>query len=536
MSAAVTPGSSQTARWARWSIAALFGLLSAGVAVGVGELVAAFVRPAASPIIVVGNRIILLTPEPVKRWAIREFGTNDKSTLLTGIYFGIALLAMGLGLLALRRRVYGVVGFGVFGVLGVYAALTTNAHHAADAIPAVFAAAAGMVTIWYLFSTLNPAPVAAEAGLIADRRLFLRGTLAAAAVTLFGSLGGRALQRSRYNAAAARAAITLPSPASEAGTPAAPVAASDLGVTANAATYDLGKSGVPFLIPSKDFYRIDTALTVPQIDPAKWRLRIHGMVEREITLSYDQLLARPLIERWITLTCVSNEVGGNLIGNTKFRGARLADLLREAGVHPEADQLVASSSDGMTIGSPTTVVMDGRDAMLAVGMNGEPLPTEHGFPVRMVVPGLYGYVSACKWIVDLEATTFASSQAYWVQGGWAPQGPILLASRIDTPSPNQVVSVGDTVAVAGVAWDQHVGVSAVEVQVDDGAWQQARLAGVPSVDTWRQWVYPWTVAGSGPHTLRVRATDATGKVQTSDRAEPYPSGATGLHAVTVRAR
>ncbi|SDI82882.1 DMSO/TMAO reductase YedYZ, molybdopterin-dependent catalytic subunit [Frankineae bacterium MT45] len=526
-------------RWARWSIGALFGLLSAGVGIGVGEFVAAFVRPAASPIIVVGNRTILLTPESVKRWAIHEFGTNDKSTLLTGIYAGIAILAMLLGLLSLRRRIYGVIGFAIFGVLGVYAALTTNAHRPGDAVPAICAALAGMVTIWFLFSTIASAPADGEAGttdgLVADRRLFLQGTLVAAGVALIGGLGGRALQRSRFNASAARAAITLPPPASEAATP-VPATAADLGVNANAATYDLGKSGVPFLIPSKDFYRIDTALSVPQIDPAKWRLHLHGLVDREITLSYNDLLARPLIERWITLTCVSNEVGGNLIGNTKFRGARLADLLREAGVHPQADQLIARSSDGMTIGSPTAVVMDGRDAMLAVGMNGEPLPTEHGFPVRMVVPGLYGYVSACKWIVDLEATTFAAEQAYWVQGGWAQQGPILLSSRIDTPSPNQVVAVGATVAVAGVAWDQHVGVSKVEVQVDDSPWQSARLAGVPSVDTWRQWVYPWTVTGTGPHTLRVRATDASGKVQTSDRAEPYPSGATGLHTVTVRAR
>jgi DMSO/TMAO reductase YedYZ molybdopterin-dependent catalytic subunit len=264
-------------------------------------------------------------------------------------------------------------------------------------------------------------------------------------------------------------------------------------------------------------------------------LRITGMVERPLTLSFADLLARPLVERWITLACVSNEVGGDLIGNATFRGVLLADLLREAGISPRASQLVASSSDGMTIGSPTAVVMDGRDAMLAVGMNGEPLTPEHGFPVRMVVPGLYGYVSACKWITELRATTF-DYQAYWVRGGWAAQGPVKLASRIDRPVPPGVLAVGSTVPVAGVAWAQHVGVSRVEVQVDDGAWQPARLAPVPSVDTWRQWVYLWTPESAGEHRLRVRAFDQDGTPQVTEVSDPSPSGATGLHSVTVRAR
>jgi DMSO/TMAO reductase YedYZ molybdopterin-dependent catalytic subunit len=260
------------------------------------------------------------------------------------------------------------------------------------------------------------------------------------------------------------------------------------------------------------------------------------MVDREIDLTYQQLLARPLVERWVTLNCVSNEVGGDLIGTARFRGVLLADLLREAGIATGADQLLATSVDGMTIGSPTAVLLDGRDAMLAVGMNGEPLPVEHGFPVRMVVPGLYGYVSACKWLADLEATTFAHTQAYWVRGGWAPQGPVRLASRIDTPAPSARVSVGSTVPVAGVAWDQHVGVSSVELQVDKGPWLPSRLAPVPSTDTWRQWVVLWTVPSAGVHTLRVRAVDAAGNRQDESLRDPFPSGATGLHAISVRAR
>src|SRR6202000_669048 len=225
---------------------------------------------------------------------------------------------------------------------------------------------------------------------------------------------------------------------------------------------DLGKSGVPFVTPNGDFYRIDTALSVPQIDPTKWKLRIHGQVDHEMTLTYDDILARPLIERWITLACVSNEVGGNLISNARFLGAPLADILREAGVHPGAGQLVSTSSDGMTIGTPTAVVMDGRDAMLAVGLNGDPLPVEHGFPVRMVVPGLYGYVSACKWIVDIEATTFSSFDAYWVARGWVQETRIVVSSRINTPKPSAQLPLGQPVTVAGVAWDQHVGVAKVE--------------------------------------------------------------------------
>jgi DMSO/TMAO reductase YedYZ molybdopterin-dependent catalytic subunit len=301
---------------------------------------------------------------------------------------------------------------------------------------------------------------------------------------------------------------------------------------------------VPWITPLSGsselaFYRVDTAISVPQINPAHWNLRIHGMVDRPITLSYADLLARPLIERWITLACISREVGGdlnNLIGTARFLGAPLADILREAGVQSGADQLVCRSSDGMTIGTPTAVVLDGRDAMLAVGMDGQPLPIEHGFPVRMVVPGLYGYVSACKWIVDIEATTFSRVNAYWVAEGWVQQAPVIVSSRIDTPRSSAQLTRGQPVAVAGVAWDQHVGISTVEVQVDAGPWSPARLAPVPSIDTWQQWVWNWTPTTTGLHTLRVRATDRSGKVQDGANAEPYPGPATGWHTISVNVR
>jgi DMSO/TMAO reductase YedYZ molybdopterin-dependent catalytic subunit len=510
---------------------AVLGLLSAGVALGVGELVAALLRPAASPVIAVGNRFIVLTPEPVKRWAIAHFGTSDKTVLLSGIYLVLAVLAVVIGLLAIRSPVLGLAGIALLGALGGYCALTAHASRASDALPSIVGALVAMAFFAGLMVAIEGVGAAPSATLPVDRRRFLQGSLAGAGLAVFGGFGGRALQHRRYDASAARAAIRLPEPVS------GPLSsAGAAGSTTGPNNFDLGKSGLPFRTPADNFYRIDTALVVPQIDPDTWKLRISGMVERPLTLSYADLLARPLVERWITLACVSNEVGGELISNATFRGVLLADLLREVGLSPAADQLVASSSDGMTIGSPTAVVTDGRDAMLALGMNGEVLTAEHGFPVRMVVPGLYGYVSACKWITGLRATTFADYQAYWVKGGWAAQGPVKLASRIDRPVPPGAVKVGEPVPVAGVAWDQHVGVSKVEVQVDDGPWQPATLAPVPSVDTWRQWVYLWTPQSPGQHRLRVRAYDQNGTPQDARDTDPFPSGATGLHSVTIRAR
>ncbi len=295
-----------------------------------------------------------------------------------------------------------------------------------------------------------------------------------------------------------------------------------------------------FLTPNRDFYRVDTALVVPRVDADTWRLRIHGEgVSRPLELDLRELLARPLVEHDISLTCVSNEVGGPYAGNARWLGVRLADLLHEAGVRPPsqggpADQLVARSVDGMTLGTPVETVMDGREALLAVGMNGEPLPFAHGFPVRMVVPGLYGYVSACKWLRELRLTTFDAYDAYWVRRGWAARAPVKTQSRIDTPRASAEPLAG-RVAVAGVAWALHRGIIRVEVRVDGGPWQEARLADADGVDTWRLWSWPW-VAAPGRHTLQVRATDGTGAVQTEVRRPTVPDGATGLHTVTVHVR
>jgi DMSO/TMAO reductase YedYZ molybdopterin-dependent catalytic subunit len=288
---------------------------------------------------------------------------------------------------------------------------------------------------------------------------------------------------------------------------------------------------VAYVTPNRDFYRIDTSLFPPQIDPATWHLRIFGRVRSPITITWNELLQRPMVQRYVTLACVSNEVGGDLISNALWLGTPIKALLDEVQPLPDADQVVQRSVDGWTCGTPTAVLRDGRDALLAIGMNGQPLPVEHGFPVRMVVPGLYGYVSACKWIYEIELTRFADFDAYWVPRGWSQQAPIKTESRIDTPGDGAKRPAGDVV-VGGVAWAQHRGIEKVEVQVDGGAWVSATLAGTVSVDTWRQWWYRWP-ATPGDHTLRVRATDRTGQIQTGRSAPPAPDGATGWHTVRV---
>jgi DMSO/TMAO reductase YedYZ molybdopterin-dependent catalytic subunit len=353
-----------------------------------------------------------------------------------------------------------------------------------------------------------------------DRRRFLvtGGVTAAAAVV--GGLAGRELG-TRMNVSKARAAVRFPKPATPA--PALP-AGSDLHIP--------GLSS--FITPNGSFYRVDTAIILPEVDPASWRLRIHGMVEREVSVTFAQLLRRPLIEDYVTLTCVSDPVAGPYIGNAKWLGASLASLIREARPKSGADQLLCTSVDGFTSGTPLQIVLDGRDALLAVAMNGTALPVAHGFPARMVTPGLYGYVSATKWVTDIELTTFSSASAYWSQRGWSQLAPIKTESRIDVPTGSSALAPG-RVAVAGVAWAQHKGIDAVEVRVNNGSWNQARLASVPGIDTWRQWVWEWD-ATPGSHVLEARATDATGYSQTTVQEPPEPNGATGYPSVTVTVR
>ena len=506
-----------SARRGRTVVGAVAGLVAALVALGAAELFAALVRPQASPVVAVGGSVVDAAPAWLKSFAIRTFGTNDKPVLIGSILAVLLLLSLVTGALAVRRPVIGVAGVGLLGLVGAAAAVGRPDAQPLDPLPSVVGAVAGVVV---LLMVLRPVAESDPSQPLADesRRRVLVTVLWAVAAGVAAGTVGRLVSGRRGDVTASRAAVRLPEPASPA--PAVPPGS------------ELAIDGLtPFRTPNEDFYRVDTALVVPQVAAEGWTLRVHGMVDRELELTFDDLLARDLVERDITLTCVSNEVGGKYAGNARWLGAPLAGLLDEAGVRSGADMVLSTSSDGMTIGTPTAVVMDGRDALLAVGMNGDPLPAAHGFPCRMVVPGLYGYVSATKWLVDLELTRFADASAYWTDRGWAARGPIRTMSRIDTPRPFAKPAAG-RVAVAGVAWAQHRGISKVEVRVDGGAWHQARLAEVPSTDTWRQWVWQWD-ATPGSHTLEVRATDSEGRTQPERRADPYPSGATGWHSTSV---
>ncbi|MDL4813220.1 molybdopterin-dependent oxidoreductase [Actinomadura sp. OS1-43] len=537
---------------------------------GVAELAAGMLgRASSSPLLAVGAGFIDLTPVWLKDFAIRHFGSNDKTVLLLGLGAGITVAALVIGLVSKPRLVFGLIGLAAFGTVGVLAALTRPVAEPVDALPSAVGALAGMAALVVLARSVRPklhsrhraspirppettaageaahgtaTPVGDQAtgprtewengperrskdtpdpapgeGAGIDRRRVLLTGAGVIGVAAAGGVSGRVLLR-RGDVSSVRAKLRLPRAAS----PARPVPP-DAQIRMPGMT--------PFRTPNRDFYRVDTALTLPQVDPRDWTLRIHGMVARPVEMSFDDLLREALIERDITLSCVSNQVGGDLAGNARWLGAPLAPLLRRAGIASGADQILSRSSDGMTLSTPIETILDGRDALLAVGMNGEPLPVAHGFPARMVVPGLYGYVSATKWVVDLKVTRFATDHAYWTRRGYAERAPIKTFSRIDVPKPLATVNAG-RIAVAGTAWAQHRGVDAVEWQVDDGPWRQARLAPVPGLDTWRQWIAEWDAA-PGSHTLRCRATDGTGRTQPEHRTPPFPDGATGWHSVVV---
>ncbi|MGW0035337.1 molybdopterin-dependent oxidoreductase [Gordonia sp. NPDC003376] len=502
--------------------AALFaGLIAVGAALAAGELVAVMVSPDAAPFLAVGSTVVDHTPTAVREWAITTFGTSDKVALFTGMAVIIALIAAGCGLLERRWPPAGSVVIAAFGLLGVLAALGRPGSTASFAVPSIAAATVGVVVLRILVGLIGhrggsagPDAAGEETGTGVTRRFVLTAAAIAAAAAAVGAIG-RALLADAAATVADRARVLLPTPAR----PAPPV-------PADANLHVPGANR--FVTANADFYRIDTALQVPRLTTEGWSLRVHGMVDEEFTLDWDELVAMPMTERLVTLTCVSNEVGGDLIGNARWLGVPMAALLDRAGVRPGATMLLSTSSDGWTCGTPVSAVTDNRDALLAIGMNGEPLPIEHGYPVRQVVPGLYGYVSATKWVVDWELTTFSKARAYWTDRGWSATGPIKIASRIDRPSSRGDLPAGDVV-VAGTAWCQHVGIEAVQVRVDDGPWQEATLAADYSDDTWRLWRYDWA-ATPGVHRVECRAVGKDGRVQTSQIADPVPDGATGLHS------
>ncbi|WP_019634740.1 molybdopterin-dependent oxidoreductase [Actinomadura atramentaria] len=489
------------------------GLLAGAVGLGAAELAAAFVRPQAAPLIALGGAGVDRTPEWLKHWAIRSFGTHDKQVLLGSMLAVAAVAAALLGLLARTRPRAAGAALAALTAAGVAAALTRPDAGPVDAVPVLLGAAAAVAALRALL------PAAARGGR-GDRRAFLLLGGGAAALAAGSTLLGRALA-GRRDVGRARAATRLPPPAR----PAAPLPRGA----------DLRVPGLtPFTTPNRDFYRVDTALVVPQVDPEDWTLRVHGLVDRPLEITFAELLRRPLVEADVTLTCVSNEVGGEYAGNARWLGASLAGVLREAGVRAGADQVFSRSADGFTVSTPLAAVLDGRDALLAVAMNGAPLPVPHGFPARLVVPGLYGYVSATKWVVDLKVSRFADDRAYWTARGWADHGEVRTMARIDLPRPFARVAAG-RVAVAGVAWAQHRGVEAVQVRVDGGPWRTAHLAPVPNTDTWRQWVLECDLA-PGRRRIEARAVDGTGAVQTGRRADPFPAGATGWHSTVVTVR
>jgi DMSO/TMAO reductase YedYZ molybdopterin-dependent catalytic subunit len=508
--------------WARFAgaVAGLAGL-------GIAGVIAWVVAPIGSPVPAVGELIIELLPAPLVNFGKEVLGFADKPVLLTIILAAVLMICGLAGELEWRRRFAGAALFAVvaaLGLIGISAqpGVSINAY-----VPTIVGLLLGYMILSILISKLQrwqASEAVAETGEAqsAARRSFLAWTVLVGAAAVVAGITGQVLAGASTAVNTAREKLKLPA-----------------GTQPSAATpppgAELNIEGLtPYVTSNDDFYRIDTALQVPMIDPAAWTLRITGMVQNPIQINYAELTAKPLVEHVTTLTCVSNEVGGDLAGNALWLGYPIRELLAEAKPLAGADMVLSKSHDGWSASTPLSALTDpNREAILAIGMNGEPLPIEHGFPVRMVVPGLYGFVSATKWVTSLRVTTYAEEQAYWTPLGWSPRGPIKLASRIDVPRKSTIEP--GAVVVAGVAWAQHTGISTVEVQIDQGAWQPAQLADTVGPDTWRQWKFEW-LATSGTHTLTVRATDANGMLQIAEVAPPAPDGATGYHSIKVKVR
>ncbi len=499
-----------------WLGAAL-GLVATGAGLAAAEVIVGLVEGSASPVVPVGQVFIDHVPKSMKDWAIEQFGTNDKAVLVLGAMIVVLALGATVGIMAIRGSRAGAYALtSAIGVIGAFAVLTRPAPTFGKLLPTIVGTAVSIGVLWYL----GPKPVRSEAGgeveLVGlDRRTFMVALAGIGSVAVIAGGFGRLLQR-RFEVGAERASIALPTAASS---------------ESLATNTELGVEGISsFVTPNSDFYRIDTALVVPQVSKDSWSLKIDGLVDNPMELSFDDLLARPQVERYVTLSCVSNDVGGDLVGNALWQGVLLKDLLEEAGLQAGAEQLASRSADGWTCGTPVDVVMDGRDAMLALAMNGEPLPAQHGYPVRMVVPGLYGYVSATKWVTDIRLTRWDEFDGYWIPRGWSKLGPVKTMARIDTPRRGSDHS--GEVAIGGVAWAVHRGIGNVQIRVDGGEWLDAELGGVPSNDTWAQWVYRW--AGEpGSHVIEARAIDKAGEIQPEEPAAVAPNGAQGYHRINV---
>jgi len=522
-------------RPARWPYA-VSGLLAAASGAAAGHLVAAFVAPESSPVLAVGSQVIDATPTPVKEWAVRTMGTADKPVLIGSVAVVTLIFAAVAGLLSRRHPTVGRLMIVVLAALAAAAAVLRSTAGPTDVIPGLVT---GLVGVGVLGLLLRLIPRAGGVGAVdaesttganesptdhnaratgeptsTGRRSFLLGaggaTVGAAAVGAFG--------QKLTTDAIAPSNITLPAPATPA--PALPqgIEGKIKGLTA-------------FRTKNAEFYRIDTALVIPRVNPDSWELTIDGDVDKPLTFTYDDILKMDLVEKDITMCCVSNEVGGGYIGAARWLGVPVRELLERAGVRSGVDQILSTSVDGMTISTPLQALTDDREALLAVGMNGEPLPRRHGYPVRLVTPGLYGFVGSTKWLKSLTATTYAAKKAYWTERDWAVDGRILTQSRIDTPRGLATLKAGKNV-IGGVSWAQGRGIEKVEIRVDDGPWQKATLGPDANIDYWRQWFFEWD-APAGRHDVTVRATDLMGAVQPEARTTPFPRGATGWHTIPV---
>ncbi len=499
--------------------AALAGLAAAAAALGAGELVAGIFDKAPSLVIGVGDALVDVLPGWVDRAAIDTFGTSDKDALILGTILLAALFGAGLGILARRHLRVAASGYVAFAVIGVVATISQPGTSAVGAcVVGAIGALCGVIVLHALvdLATRPRASAPTTSGL--DRRTFLISAGGTLVVGALAGMGGWVLS-GRERVDEMRRTIRLPRPFRRAA--AAPAGA------------DLDIPGLtPLFVPNDDFYRIDTALRPPAVDPSNWKLAVRGRVDHPYSLTYRELMSLPQIEADITLACVSNEVGGNLVGNARWQGVPLSHLLDRAGAHESGEQLLGHSVDGFTAGFPTTRALSEPNAMVAVAMNGRPLPIEHGFPARLLVPGLYGYVSATKWLTEIELTGW-ERDGYWIPRGWSKKGPIKTQSRIDVPRPGSSISARPT-AIAGVAWAPTRGIQGVQVKVDDGPWREATLADALNVDCWRQWHLRWHPT-PGSHTITARATDGTGHTQTAEVTAVAPNGASGYPSIQVTA-
>lgn len=502
--------------------AALTGLLSVAVGLAVGQLIAALRDSATSPVLAVGSAVIDRTPTPLKDWAISHFGTHDKLVLLSSVVAGVLVLAVVSGLIAHRNVIIGAaIQIAMLAVAG-YAVLDRPFARLMDLLPTVVAGAVSLLVLFVLL-WLDHQPVlrrlveqtfaSSRINTIgASRRAFVVASGAGAAAAVVSFVGAKQLTNSRSS-------VNVQIPAAAERAPSLPrgLDASVKGVT-------------PLRTPNAKFYRVDTELTVPTLDASRWSLQIDGDVENPYEISYSELLRRPLIERNITITCVSNPVGGGYAGGATWRGVLTRDLLREARVkNPDRSdlQVLSTSFNGFTISTPLGALTDDRGAMLAVAMNGEPLPRTHGFPARLVTPGLYGMLGSTKWVTRLTVTTYADKKAYWTERGWTTKGEIKPTARIDVPGSFASVPAG-RILVGGTAWAQRRGVARVQVSVDDGHWQDATMGPDVNVDYWRQWYFEWTTTKKGTHSVQARVIYDGDQVQTAKRAGVFPSGSSGI--------